>query len=75
MGATILSHAVIGEDCLVGAQALITERKKFPDRSVIIGMPARRIRDVTDNELEHMKWIAEHYVARGRRYRTELKAR
>jgi carbonic anhydrase/acetyltransferase-like protein (isoleucine patch superfamily) len=75
MGATILSHAVIGEDCLVGAQALITERKEFPDRSVIVGMPARRIREVTDEELEHMKWIAEHYVARGRRYRTELKAR
>lgn len=75
MGATILSHAIIGEDCLVGAQALITERKEFPDRSVIVGMPARRIREVTDEELEHMKWIAEHYVARGRRYRAELKAR
>ena len=75
MGATILSHAVIGEDCIVGAQALITERKEFPDRSVIIGMPARRIREVTDEELEHVQWIAEHYVARGRRYRAELKAR
>jgi len=75
MGATILSHAVIGEDCLVGAQALITERKEFPDRSVIVGMPARRIREVTDEELEHMKWIAEHYVARSQRYRAELKAR
>ncbi|MEE8238042.1 MAG: gamma carbonic anhydrase family protein [Gammaproteobacteria bacterium] len=75
MGATILSHAVIGEECIVGAQALITERKEFPDRSVIIGMPARRIREVTDEELEHMQWIAEHYVARGRRYRAELKAR
>jgi len=75
MGATILSHAVIGEDCIVGAQALITERKEFPDRSVIIGMPARRIREVTDEELEHVQWIAEHYVARGRRYRAELNAR
>ncbi len=75
MGATILSHAVIGEDCIVGAQALITERKEFPNRSVIIGMPARRIREVTDEELEHMQWIAEHYVARSRRYRAELNAR
>ena len=75
MGATILSHAVIGEDCIVGAQALITERKEFPNRSVIIGMPARRIREVTDEELEHMQWIAEHYVARGRRYRADLNAR
>jgi carbonic anhydrase/acetyltransferase-like protein (isoleucine patch superfamily) len=75
MGATILSHAVIGEDCIVGAQALITERKEFPNRSVIIGMPARRIREVTAEELEHIQWIAEHYVARGRRYRAELNAR
>jgi len=75
MGATILSHAVIGERCIVGAQALITERKEFPDRSVIIGSPAKRIREVTDEELEHIQWIADHYVARGKRYREELKAR
>ncbi len=75
MSATILSHAVIGERCIVGAQALITERKEFPDRSVIVGAPARRIREVTDEELEHIQWIAEHYVARGQRYRAELKAR
>ena len=75
MGATILSHAVIGERCIVGAQALITERKEFPDRSVIVGAPARRIREVTTEELEHIQWIAEHYVARGLRYRAELKAR
>ncbi|MCZ6475819.1 MAG: gamma carbonic anhydrase family protein [Gammaproteobacteria bacterium] len=75
MGATILSHAVIGERCIVGAQALITESKEFPDRSVIIGAPARRIREVTDEELEHIQWIAEHYVARAQRYRAELKAR
>ena len=75
MSATILSHAVIGERCIVGAQALITERKEFPDRSVIVGAPAQRIREVTDEELEHIQWIAEHYVARGQRYRAELKAR
>ena len=75
MSATILSHAVIGERCIVGAQALITERKEFPDRSVIVGAPARRIREVTDEELEHIQWIAEHYVARSQRYRAELKAR
>jgi carbonic anhydrase/acetyltransferase-like protein (isoleucine patch superfamily) len=75
MGATILSHAIIGEDCIVGAQALITERKEFPDRSLILGSPARRIREVTDEELEHIRWIADHYVARGKRYREELTPR
>ena len=75
MGATILNHAVIGKYCFVGAQALITERKEFPDRSLIVGSPARRIREVTDEEIAHMKWTAEHYVKRSRRYRNELTPR
>jgi len=73
IGATILSHARIGRFCIVGAGALITERKEFPDRSLIIGTPAKRIRDVTDAEVEMLKASAAHYAALGRRYRTELK--
>ncbi|HEY5623661.1 MAG TPA: gamma carbonic anhydrase family protein [Gammaproteobacteria bacterium] len=75
MGATILSDAVVGKHCIVGAGALITERKEFPDGSVLIGSPARRVRGVTDEELEHIDWIARHYVARGKRYRKELTPR
>ena len=75
MGATILSHAVLGKFCIVGAQALITERKEFPDRSLIVGSPAKRIREVTDEEVEHLKWTIEHYVQRGRHYRENLVAR
>lgn len=73
IGATILSHAKIGRFCLVGAGALITERKEFPDRSLIIGAPARRIREVTDEEVEMLRESAAHYAALGRRYRNELK--
>lgn len=74
IGATILSHARIGRYCLVGAGALITERKEFPDRSLIIGAPAKRIREVTDDEVEMLKESAAHYAELGRRYRNELKA-
>ena len=74
IGATVLSHAVIGEYCIVGAGALITERKKFPDRSLIIGAPARIARDVTDDELELLRESAAHYAELGRRYRGQLKA-
>jgi carbonic anhydrase/acetyltransferase-like protein (isoleucine patch superfamily) len=74
IGATILSHATIGRFCLVGAGALITERKQFPDRSLIIGAPAKRIREVTDDEVEMLKESAAHYAQLGRRYRSELKA-
>ena len=75
MGATILSNAVLGKYCIVGAQALITEGKTFPDRSLIIGSPAKRIREVTDEEVEHLKWTVEHYVQRGKYYREKLAPR
>ena len=75
MGATILSNAVIGKHCIVGAQALVTEGKEFPDRSLILGSPGQRVRDVTDREIEHLKWMAEQYVKRAKRYRAELSAR
>ena len=72
IGATILSHAKLGRYCLVGANALITERKEFPDRALIIGAPAKHVRDVTDEEVEMLKESAAHYAELGRRYRTEL---
>jgi carbonic anhydrase/acetyltransferase-like protein (isoleucine patch superfamily) len=75
INATILSHAVIGKYCLVGAGALVTERKQFPDRSLIIGAPARRIRELTDAEVRMLEQSAEHYVQQGQRYRRELAAR
>lgn len=73
INATILSHAVIGRYCLVGAGALVTERKQFPDRSLIIGAPARRIRELTDAEVQMLEQSAAHYVEQGRRYRRELR--
>jgi len=72
IGATILSHAVIGAHCIVGAGALITERKTFPDRSLIIGAPARRVREVTEEEMRMLTESAVHYAKLGRRYRTDL---
>jgi carbonic anhydrase/acetyltransferase-like protein (isoleucine patch superfamily) len=75
IGATVLSHAVIGQYCIVGAGALVTERKEFPDRSLIIGAPARRVREVTDAEMRMLADNAAHYVDLGRRYRAELKPR
>jgi carbonic anhydrase/acetyltransferase-like protein (isoleucine patch superfamily) len=75
IGATILSHAVIGRYCLVGAGALITERKSFADRSLIVGAPARRTRELTDEECRAIEEIAANYAERGRRYRRELVAR
>ena len=75
MGSTILNQAVIGKFCIVGAQSLITEGKEFPERSLIIGSAARRIREVTDEEIDFIKQNAEHYVQRSMLYRKKLTAR
>ena len=72
IGSKILSHARIGAFCIVGAGALVTERKEFPDRSLILGAPAKRIRDITDEEVEMMKQSAALSAALGRRYHDEL---
>ncbi len=73
MGAIVLDEAVISEDSLVGAGSLVTQGKTFPPRSLIIGSPARVIRELTDEEVAHNKLIAERYVGVGKSYCEELK--
>ena len=49
--AVVLNGAVIGKNCLVGAGAVVGERKEFPDRSLIVGAPAKVLRELTDEEV------------------------
>jgi carbonic anhydrase/acetyltransferase-like protein (isoleucine patch superfamily) len=71
--AIVLNAAVIGKGCLVGAGAVITERKVFPDGTLILGAPAKAVRELTDEERENILKGAAHYVARGAHYRSHLK--
>jgi carbonic anhydrase/acetyltransferase-like protein (isoleucine patch superfamily) len=71
--AVILNGARIGKGCLVGAGALVTEGKEFPDGSLIVGTPAKVVRSLTPDDLERLQRNAAGYVARGRRFKTELK--
>ncbi|KQN81599.1 acetyltransferase [Sphingomonas sp. Leaf67] len=73
MGATVLNHAVIADDCVVGACALVTEGKTFPPKSLIVGAPARAVRTLTDEQLAGLKASAAGYVEKARRYRTDLR--
>lgn len=68
IGSTILNGATIGANCLVGAHALITEGKSFPDGSLIIGAPARVVRDLSDEEVAGIRAAASHYVENASRY-------
>ncbi|CAN5162490.1 gamma carbonic anhydrase family protein [soil metagenome] len=70
--ATVLNGAVIGRDCLVGAGALITENKTFPDGSLIIGSPAKVARALTDEEVQRLRVSAQSYVDRGAWFRSSM---
>jgi carbonic anhydrase/acetyltransferase-like protein (isoleucine patch superfamily) len=73
IGAIILNRAVIGRNSLVGAGALVTEGKVFPDGVLIVGAPAKVVRELTAEEIEGLKRSAQTYVNNGRRYAQELK--
>ena len=73
MGARILNGAVIESACIVGAGALITEGKHFERGSLIVGAPARVVRQVTDEERQLLRASAAHYADKAQRYASELK--
>ena len=72
MGATVLNGARIGNDSLVGAGALVTEGKSFPDRSLIVGSPAKVVRELDDQAVARLRASAAHYVENARRFRSHL---
>ena len=72
IGAVILNHARIGRNCLVGARALVTEGKEFPDGSLIVGSPAVAMRSLSAEQIERVKHAATHYVDNAKRFRAGL---
>jgi carbonic anhydrase/acetyltransferase-like protein (isoleucine patch superfamily) len=70
--AIVLNGAVIGKACLVGAGALITEGKEFADGSLIIGAPAKAVRQLSAEERERLLQAAAIYAARAALYRNQL---
>jgi carbonic anhydrase/acetyltransferase-like protein (isoleucine patch superfamily) len=73
IGSVVLNGARIGKNCLVGAGSLVTENKEFPDGSMIIGSPAKVVRQLTPEQIAGLKRSAQHYVDNARRYRGTLK--
>jgi carbonic anhydrase/acetyltransferase-like protein (isoleucine patch superfamily) len=70
--AVVMNGAVLGRNCLVGAGAIVTERKSFPDRSLIIGAPAKLARPLSDEEVAAVEHAAASYVERAASFRTRL---
>lgn len=71
--AVVLNGATIGRNCLVGAGALVTEGKVFPDGVLIVGAPAKAVRELTEEDIARMHRNTSGYVRRAQHYKTALK--
>jgi carbonic anhydrase/acetyltransferase-like protein (isoleucine patch superfamily) len=73
IGSIVLNGASIGRNCLIGAGSLITEGKVIPDNSMVMGSPAKVVREVSEKQALMLAGSAGHYVANWKRYREGLK--
>ena len=73
MGSIILDRAVVQKHVLLGAGSLVPEGKEFPERSLIVGSPARVVRTLNDEQVKLLTRAAPHYVKNSRRFKAGLK--
>jgi len=64
--ATILTGASIGDECVIGAGALVPEGKIIPPRSLVLGVPGRVVRQITDEEVKKILWAVAEYLEMAR---------
>ncbi len=69
MGAIVMNNARIGKYCIIGAGALVPENMIIPDFSLVVGTPAKFIKELSEEKREANKRSAEHYIRQGMRYR------
>ncbi len=70
MGSILLTGSVVGEECIIAAGAVVTEHCVIPPRSVVMGVPGRVVRAVTDAEVENNIWSVDHYLQRAGEHET-----
>jgi carbonic anhydrase/acetyltransferase-like protein (isoleucine patch superfamily) len=68
MGSTLLNGCEIGDECIIGANSLVTQGKRFPPRSLIMGSPAKVVREVTDDDLQPRVELRDRYARRSLQY-------
>ncbi len=72
IGAVILNRAKIGKNCIIGANALVTERTEIPDNSLVVGSPAKVVRQLNEKSIEMLKLNAQVYVDHAGQYSESL---
>jgi carbonic anhydrase/acetyltransferase-like protein (isoleucine patch superfamily) len=68
MGALLLSKSEIGAECIIAAGTIVTENRRIPPRSLVMGIPGRVIREVSDDDLRRTQAISAHYLELAQRY-------
>lgn len=68
MSATILSRVRIGPESMVAAGAVVPPNMVVPPRTMAMGVPARIVRELSEDEVKYMLWVAAHYVELAQRY-------
>ena len=69
MGSVILNGAQVGADCLIGAGALVKEGAQIPDGSLVVGVPAKVLRELTEEQKQHIRENGEMYAALAEEYK------
>ena len=68
MGAIILSKAEIGDHCIIGAGAVVKEGDKIPAGSLVVGVPAKVIKQLSPEQMKYPEGNCEEYVELSRKY-------
>jgi len=68
IGARLLAGCDVGEECVIASGAIVTEQRRIPARSVVMGVPGKVVREVTDVELERTRRINAHYLELAQQY-------
>jgi len=69
----VLNRAVIGKNSMVGAGSLVPEGKQFPDGVLLMGSPAKVVRELTAPEIQMLQYVSQLYVKNAQRYRGKLR--
>jgi len=72
MNAVVLNNAKIGKNCVIGASALVTENMDIPDGSMVLGSPAKVVKELSDKHIDMLKHGADHYVKNAKTYQDLL---
>ena len=72
MGSTLLENIEVGEDCIVGANTLLSGGIKIPPRSLVLGSPGRVVRQLTEKEVQNLQMSSDHYVQKGKEFKEIL---